>query len=382
MPAMTHRERLITALNHEEPDRVPRDLGALPVSGIHVNAYARLIRYLGIDEEPQRALDSYEQRSLMASVSETVLRRFDVDCRELHMGEPERTPPSPVGDRFFQDEWGVTWERPEGGHFINVDGPLQKGEPTLADLEGHRWPDPKDPGRVRGIKQKAVELHEGTDYAVVLNLHDAIIGACQRLRGFGLWLEDLVANPVYAEGLMEHVLAVSTGIAEFVLSEVGEYVDVVMFPEDLGFQDRPFMRPELYRRKLKPRHRRLVDAIKRNTKAKVIVHCDGAIFPLIPDLIDIGVDAINPVQVSAAGMDTRHLKSEFGDHMGFWGGIDTHHVLPSGTPEDVRNEVRTRIADLGPGGGYVLGSVHNIQAEVPPENVEAMFDAAEEFGRY
>ena len=181
---------------------------------------------------------------------------------------------------------------------------------------------------------------------------------------------------------MEYSLTVSAGIAEFVLDEVGDYVDVVSFPEDLGFQDRPFMRPELYRAKVKPYHRRLVEAIKSKTRAKVLIHSDGAVYRLIGDLIDIGVDALNPVQVSARDMDSARLKAEFGANMSFWGGIDTHHVLPAGTPEDVREEVKTRIGDLARGGGYVVGPVHNIQAEVPAENIVAMYDSALEYGYY
>jgi uroporphyrinogen decarboxylase len=142
------------------------------------------------------------------------------------------------------------------------------------------------------------------------------------------------------------------------------------------------MRPEVYRKMVKPYHRRLVEATKRKTDAKVLLHSDGSIYALLTDLVDIGVDAINPVQVSAAEMDSKRLKQEFGADLSFWGGIDTQEVLPRGTPEDVRNEVKTRLADLGPGGGYVLAAVHNIQSEVPPENVVAMFDSALDLGRY
>jgi uroporphyrinogen decarboxylase len=142
------------------------------------------------------------------------------------------------------------------------------------------------------------------------------------------------------------------------------------------------MRPEVYREKVKPYHRRLVESIKSKTDAKVFMHSDGSVYALIPDFIDIGVEVLNPVQVSATGMDSARLKTEFGDDLSFWGAIDTQEVLPRGTPEDVRNEVKRRIGDLAPGGGYVMGSVHNMQADVPPENVIAMFDSALEYGRY
>jgi uroporphyrinogen decarboxylase len=283
----------------------------------------------------------------------------------------------------YRDEWGVFWTRPEsGGHFIFQEGPFQKKEPTLAELEKYPWPEPRLPHRIEGLKERAKQLHEETDYAVFLRLPYGIVWDCQRVRGFGQWLEDLVVNPVLAEALMDYSAMVNVGITEYALEEVGEYVDIVGFPDDLGFQDRPFMRPEVYRKMVKPYHGRVVDAIKRNTDAKVLMHNDGAIYPMIQDYIDIGVEVLNPVQVSAANMDSRRLKEEFGKDLSFWGAIDTGEVLPLGTPEDVRAEVKTRIDDLGPSGGYVLASVHNIQAEITAENIVAMFDSGKEYGRY
>ncbi len=380
MSASTHRERVISALNHEEPDRVPLDLGGTIATSIHIDAYANLVEYLGL-QEPVSEIQFGNVQAFIAAPSETVLRRFDVDCRPLALGPPD------IGtvildERSYRDEWGVLWARPEGGHYINVNGPFQEKEPTLSDLEKHPWPDPKDPGRIRGLKERAIKLHQETDYAIVLTLPYAFVGGCQRVRGFGEWMEDLLVNPVLAEATMEHVLMVVAGVAEFVLAEVGEYVDVVLFPDDLGFQDRCYVRPELYRQMIKPYHRRLVEVIKSKTQAKVLMHSDGCVYPIIGDLIEIGVDALNPVQVSAKDMGSQRLKADFGGSLSFWGGIDTHEVLPVGTPEDVRNEVMTRIRDLAPGGGYVLASVHNILEEVPPENVVAMLDTALEYGRY
>ena len=380
MAALTHRERVMKALNHEEPDRVPRDLGGGIASGIHITAYTRLVEFLGLQEQVKE-VHFGNVAAFIADPSETVLDRFDVDCRPLALGGPD-VGVEVLDERSYRDEWGVLWSRPEGGHYININGPFQDKEPTLSDLEKYAWPDPKDPGRIRGLKERAIKLQQETDYAIVLNLPFASVGGCQRVRGFSQWMEDLLINPVVAEATLEHVCWVNAGVAEFVLAEVGEYVDVVLFPDDLGFQDRCYVRPELYQQRIKPYHRRLVDAIKSKTKAKVLMHSDGSLFPIIGDLIDIGVDALNPVQVSAKDMDSHRLKAEFGENLSFWGGIDTHEVLPVGTPEDVRNEVMTRIRDLAPGGGYILASVHNILEEVPPENVVAMFDTALEYGRY
>jgi uroporphyrinogen decarboxylase len=377
MANMTHRRRVLAALNHEEPDRVPKDLGQGPATGINTVAYMRLVEHLGLqDQDADSAVNPFARAT---SPSEAVLRRFDIDCRAL--------PVSTIGNQMldentYGDEWGSLRARAEGGQFIYAGGPFQRKEPTLAELDAYDWPDPRDPARIEGLKDTAVRLRQENEYATVLYLPYTGMEICQRVRGFAEFLEDLAANPVLAEAILEHVMEVVIGIAEFVLDEVGEYIDVVGFGDDLGVQNNLMLGLEMYRRQIKPFHRRMVEAIKSRTDAKVLMHNDGAIFPLIPDLIDVGVDCINPVQVSAHGMDSERLKAEFGADMCFWGAIDTHFALPRGTVEEVRNEVRNRIRDLAPGGGYVVGSVHTIQAEVTAENIVAMFDTVEEFGRY
>ncbi len=382
MTSMSHRERVMKALNHEEPDRVPIDLGGTTVTGIDLMAYVRLAEYLGFEEEAGVADEPFSQRLRLVSPSEAVLQRFGSDFRAIPVSQTEVIPEVRLSDLAYVDEWGVTWERPEGGHYMDKYHPFQEQEPSLADLEKYRWPEPRDPGRVRGMKDKAVQLRKETDCATVISFPYGILSLCQRLRGFAEWLEDLILNPILAEAFLEHSVRLQTGMAEHMLEEVGDNVDVFMFPDDLGFQDRPYMRPQLYRDRVKPYHRRYVEAIKSKTNAKVLLHSDGAIAPLIPDLIEIGIDAINPIQVSAKGMNARDLQAEYGKDMSFWGAIDTQHTLPFGTPEDIRKEVKERIQELGLGGGYVLGTVHNIQPEVPPENIVAMFDAAREYGRY
>jgi len=182
---------------------------------------------------------------------------------------------------------------------------------------------------------------------------------------------------------LDRRLQIIMAITGRALEEAGEYIDVVTTADDLGMMDRTLLSPAMYRAIVKPRQKRLFDFIKNRTAAKLFYHCDGAIYPLLPDLIEVGVEVLNPVQVSAAGMgDTKKLKSEFGDKLSFWGAIDNLRVLPFGSPQDVREEVTRRIQDLAPGGGYVVSSIQNIQPEVPAENVVAMFDAAYEFGRY
>lgn len=211
----------------------------------------------------------------------------------------------------------------------------------------------------------------------MLNLRSSVVERTLFLRGFTEFLSDLVLDPALVQSILEHMLQYACDVADTALSEVGDLVDVVEISDDMGGEDRPFFSPDTFRKQINPYLRKVVDAIKSRTKAKIVQHNDGAIFDLIGDLIDVGIDAINPVQVSARGMgDTKRLKKVYGDNMCFWGGIDTHKLLPFGTPEQVASETRRIIEDLGRDGGLVLASVHNIQDDVPPANVVAMFDTA------
>lgn len=375
---MTHRERILAAVAHKEPDRVPRDLGGCLATTMTLGAHQRLRAHLGLPAEPPPAYFSY--RSSTVIPDEAILRRFDVDARPVILGSPDGRPDRPVSADAFVDEWGVTWSRPEGGHFISTDGPFYRiEEPAVADLDRLEWPDPADPGRYRGLRERARALHEETDYAVVLTMPVGPVHLCQFMRGYGEWLEDLLLAPEFAEGMLARVTDVWAAIADRALREAGPYVDVVMYGDDVGTQSACLVRPELYRQVIKPYHRRMAETVKRHGKP-ILYHSCGSVYRLIPDLIDVGVDVLNPVQVTATDMDTGRLKREFGRDLGFWGGINTQQVLPLGTPADVRAEVRRRIDDLAPGGGYVLCAVHNVQPEVPPENVVAMYDAALELG--
>ena len=187
---------------------------------------------------------------------------------------------------------------------------------------------------------------------------------------------DLHRNPEYACRMMDIITEHWIGVTNNVLEIVGDSVDVVFFGDDMGTQKSTLFRPEIYRRLIKPRHKRMFDVLKARSGFKVVLHSCGSTSSLFEDMIDLGVDAVNPVQINAANMEPERLKEEFGDRLTFWGGIDTQKVLPFGSPDEVRREVRRIIDILGRNGGYVLNSVHNIQSDVPPENVVAMFDEA------
>lgn len=376
--APTHRERFVRALDHEETDRVPFDLGGGPVSQIHPAAYDALIDYLGFD--PANRTDPSEEQRLWQDVvpDEEVLQRFDIDLRGLWTGQPDGRPDVPLSPLHYRDEWGVTYRKAhEDAEYITGNSPLQHlDEPTPADLDLIDWPEPDDPGRIRGLRERAERIRHDTDFAVVLNLESASLAVSQRLRGFTEFLEDLLIHRTFAEALLERVTDIICRIAEAAVREAGDLVDAVTTADDLGFQTQPYMHPDLYRSLIKPHHARLVEAVRSHTEAKFVLHSDGSIYSLLPDLVDAGVQVVNPVQVSATDMDAVRLKREFGADLCFWGAIDTQRLLPHGSPSEVADEVRRTIGTLGAGGGYVLATVHNVQEDVPPENLVAMFDAA------
>ncbi|MCL4535108.1 MAG: uroporphyrinogen decarboxylase family protein [Bacteroidetes bacterium] len=384
MPAvMTHRERVLAALSHQEPDCVPVDLSQAAGDAINAIAYKNLLRYLGMADRPITISNKMAQT---AHVDEDVLQRFDVDFRGISVGGPEGWVDKVLPNDSYVDEWGVVRTRPAGGYYydLTADGSPMAGIDTIAGLDSYPWPDPNDPGRVRGLREKAKKLREETDYAVVLTINSCFFLRCGELRGWENFFSDLAGNIPFTEALMDRYLDVKLGIAARALEEVGDLVDVVVAStDDLGSTNSTIISPRTFRALIKPRMKKTFNFYKERTDAKLILHSDGSVYPFMQDFVEIGVDILNPVQVSAKNMgDTRRLKAEFGDKLTFWGAIDTHRVLPYGTPDDVRAEVRQRIRDLGPGGGYVVCSVHNIQSEVPPENVVAMFDMAREYGQY
>ena len=378
---MTSRERVLASLNHQEPDRVPIALGQATGDGITLVAYRNLLAHLGMDPGTAQLKDT---RAQTARVDDAVLRRFRVDSRGIGLGAPDGWTDRWLDDRTVQDEWGVVRTRPADSLYFDLCRSPFAEDPTRSAIESYAWPDPLNPGRYRGLREKARQLHHETDYAVVLDVNCAFFLRCCELRGWENFYTDLVADAPFAEALMDRYLGIRLAMAERALEEVGDNVDVVMVTsDDLGMTEGPLISPALYRALIKPRQRRTFDAIRARTDAFLYYHTDGAIYSLLPDLVEIGVQVLNPVEVRAVGMeDTAKLKREFGDALTFWGAIDTHHVLPQGSVADVRDEVRRRIRDLGPGGGYVVGPVHNIQPDVPPANVVAMYDAAYETGRY
>lgn len=368
--SMTPRERVWAAIEHREPDRVPIDIGGSSFSTIIGGAYERLKVLLSVESETRYM----KRKSRSTILDERVARRLHADTRPLLVGSPDGWQDVYFADGSFRDEFGVIWRKAGDGHYAPTGNPL--GGASLAELDAFPWPDPRNRGRTRGLREKAQQLYEGTDYAVVLSLPVGFVHLSQYLRGYEQWLMDIVLNPEFLDALMDRALEWWLALADAVLDQVGPYVDVVAFGDDVAFHDKPIVDLGRYRKLFKPRHKRMVELIKEKSGAAVLYHCCGAVKSLVEDFVDIGMDALNPVQVSSAGMDTAELKARFGEHICFWGAIDTGWVLPMGSVADVEAEVQRRIRDLASGGGFVLASVHNIQEDVPPENILAMADVA------
>ena len=382
---MTSRERVQTALAHQEPDRVPIDLGATAVSSIAIPTYAALRDHLGLPRREVRTLETVQQ---IAWVDDDALDRLGVDvipvCANPPDGPDTVFTTDPAGTEWFRDDFGAKLVRPKGCHYYDWrEFPLP--DPSLEALRAMAWPDAANPGRYRGLRERVTKLRAGTDRALFGMApcgHD-LFNQLFRVRGMENGLMDLVAEPDFVEGFFDRLTETICTAQTLFLKEVGDLIDVHFAADDLAGQSGPLVAPELWRRLIKPRQARIVQAIKAHTRAPVFYHSCGAVTEFLDDLIEIGVDILNPVQVSATGMDTAQLKQRFGNRLSFWGGgCDTQTVLARGTPAEVRQEVRRRIRDLAPGGGFVFNPVHNIQPLVPAANVAALFEAALEFGHY
>jgi uroporphyrinogen decarboxylase len=382
---MTSRQRMHAALNHQEPDRVPIDLGGNQ-TGIHKFAYQALTKHLGIDD-PLSIMDAVQQ---LAQPCEAVLERFHVDTRYVRAGAAADFKGGVVTQRRngrlwhdLVDEFGVRWSMPDDQPFYMDITHHPLANATIDDVRAYPFPKGDDPGRFMGLRQRALTLKKDTPYAVVSGICGVVYEICWYMRGLEQWFMDMLQQPEFCEAMLDRTLKFWLDFARGFLDEVGDLLDVIMIGDDLTGQKGPLFRPDFYRRIVKPRQKQLVQYIRSRTKAKIWYHTCGACVEYIPDLLDNGIDILNPVQISAASMDPATLKARFGDRLAFWGGaIDTQHVLPVAPPETIREHVRRNLAIWKPGGGYVFNNVHNVQALVPAENIVALFDAAYEFGFY
>jgi uroporphyrinogen decarboxylase len=372
---MTHRERLMSALSHEQPDRVPIDLGSTNDSSIVLEGYEKLKRHFGFEVENK----IIHRMMRVVDVDEGILRALDIDARGIWMGAPIKGRDQELGPGRYRDLWGVERIKPEHSYYYdNPSSPLS-GEITVSDIANYPWPDPNDPGLLQGIKERVKWIRKETDCAAVLNVPPPFIHISQYVRGFEDWYCDIALNAKVLEALFDAVLEVTLQMTKKVLEHVGQEVDVVLCGEDLGAQNGLQISYEHFLRYVKPRLAKYFGRVHDLSPAKILFHTCGSVAAIIEDLIEIGVDALHPLQVTAAGMDPRELKKKYRGRMAFWGGIDSQKILPRGSVDDVKKTVEDLIEAMGEGGGYVLGAVHNIQPDVPLDNILAMFQHAREY---
>lgn len=343
-------------------------------------AYSRLKEYLGITGDEGTVISSYRK---VSEFDERVLRALNVDIRHIGLRGPIRSPSMVErSDGAWADEWGIVYRRV--GYYSQIVGnPLRQA--TLAEIERYKGPDPADPGRTDGVADHARKLSEETDFALsAKSVSGGIFLTCCRLRGMDQFLIDMIADKPAAKALLARVEEAVLDLTQVLLEAVGPYVHMVETQDDLGTQRAPMISPALYRELIQPCHARLSALIKKKIagRAKVFMHSDGSVFDLIPDIIDAGIEVLNPIQPRAAKMTPERLKSSFGDRLVFHGGLDQQDVIPRGTPEEAEAHVQRVIKILAPGGGYIFSPCHNLQPDVPAENIIAIYRAATAYGQY
>ncbi len=411
---MNARERVLSAIGHKEPDKIPVDLGATPSSGISAIAYNHLIQYLGLENKANKVYDVVQQ---VTQPEEEVLNLFQVDA--VDVGRTFHTEPEDWHDVTLSDgsvaqypQWFQPVEQPDGSKIAYGDNgeaiarmpegatffdqtvfPYEDGYPdNFKDITQAMnrvlwqkfvhspWDDSSKPDFWETLRQRALQLRKKTDRAITIVCGCNLFEWGTFLRRIDNFLVDLVLEPEKVEALLDTLLEIHMHTLHNVCTAVGDVVDIIRFGDDLGTDNGMFMNPDIYRNLFQPRHKQLCDYVHKNSKMKTFLHSCGSIYPVIPDLIEAGYDIINPVQISARDMQPEKLKKEFGKDITFWGGgCDTRNVLNRGSEQDVIDHVKRNIEILAPGGGWIFNTVHNIMPDVPPQNIVAMFRTVNEY---
>jgi uroporphyrinogen decarboxylase len=377
---------LLAALEHKEPDRIPLDLGSTQVTGIHRAAYGGLRQGLGLSPVEPTLCDHIQG---LALPDEDLVGCLGVDVRGLFPRNSHNwgLPEAPErGYWIYRDEWGITHRRshPDGLYFDIVQVALDRPDLSLADIQNHPWPDFGADWRIEGLRGRA-QAYRSAGYAVVLKDPFAgIFEMAQRLVGMQNLLLMMAGDKSLAGALFDKLTELKLDFWEMALLQLADVIDVISQADDYGTQASLLISPRMFREQIKPRWQALFNRLKELAPHVYrFFHSCGSIRTLIPDFIDLGVQILNPVQIRAVGMEPAALKRDFGDALTFWGGgVDTQSVLPHGTPQQVKADVRQNIEALAPGGGYVFNTVHNIQADVPVENILALYEAFAEYGGY
>jgi uroporphyrinogen decarboxylase len=386
---MNSRERVLTALNHKEPDRVPFDLGGTVVTGIQAKAYRRLRQYLGLPEKEIVITDMVQQ---LAQVDADVMERLGVDVgnvspRPAASFELKMETSRDGRYRYFHDEYQIGWRMPlEGGMYYDMFEHPLGGDITEETVDHYALPDPLDPARFYGLRESALKILGEEKRALVIgNMSAGIFELTMWTRGFKDGYADWAGNPELSKKILRKFMGLQFAYWEKMFDTMKQIpIDVVHMADDVAGQKSMLISPASYRNQLKPFHKEIFNFIHSKCNAKIFFHSCGSIFSIIPDLIEIGVDILNPVQVSAAKMEPADLKREYGNAVCFWGGgVDTQNSFDENhSPDEVRIDVRKRLQDFMPGGGFIFNTVHNIQGNVPPENIMAMWETLQEYGVY
>ncbi|MEI7421565.1 MAG: uroporphyrinogen decarboxylase family protein [Prolixibacteraceae bacterium] len=386
---MNSRERILLALDHKEPDRVPYDLAGSTWTGITNVAYQKLLKHLNLPSEEPVWADVIQQ---IVVPSPLVLDLLKVDTRGLLPLTSHNwdiySQLKDAGDYLqYEDEWNFTHHFPKNdGHWFSlVKNPMAHLEdPSESDIIEFKWPYAADKRRVAGLREKALQYRDMGKLVVIKGLCAGVFEMHQRVRGMSNALMDSFMCPEFSDLLIGKIADLKIEFWEMALNELGDVVDVVAEGDDYGTQESQLISPEHFRDYYKPHMGRVLQAMRRKAPgAKVMFHSCGNVRPIIPDFIEMGVDILNPVHITAAGMEADLLKKDFGRDIVFWGGgIDTQKILPSGSPSEVADSVRRNIDHLAPGGGFVFTTVHNIQSEVPPGNIMVMLETLDKYGKY
>ncbi|GAB1482350.1 uroporphyrinogen decarboxylase family protein [Treponema sp.] len=374
---MTGKERIRAALAHEKTDRPPIIVGITNATGIKMGTYRELKKLLGFEAAERYIYDWPELGT--ALVDEEVLQRLGCDARAVLDQYPasvyERVKARDSHAPFI-DDWGTGQKEIEEGRWYPGIHPMADAT-RLQDIEKYPWPDMNDPSRVSHVREVVQKLAKANQYA--------LLGCpwllfpferAQAMQGLDTFLGNMLVEPEFAQALLWKIEGLCETLMGHFLDAAGDGLDMIKIGDDLGTQESLMVSPETYRSMLKPVHASMIAFIKKRSKAKIFFHSDGDVFDLIPDLLEIGVDILNPIQSGAGRMsDLTRLKKTYGKNLVFCGAIDTQRILPYGSPEEVRAEVRRVSGILGEGGGYMLSAVHTIMEEVPAANVLAMVDA-------
>ncbi|MFZ7104219.1 MAG: uroporphyrinogen decarboxylase family protein [Peptococcaceae bacterium] len=370
---MNSRERVIAVLNHQKPDRAPLDL-CNSASFINDEGYFALKKHLHIEGDALQFRKGYTA----TYYDERVLKALEIDFRHIWLNPPEGYQPQKFPDGTIQDEWGFIYKF-SGNERAIINAALKGMDGD--DLDKYSWPDPYAPGRTRGLADRAKYLYDHTGYAIAGHAPHSLglFDTGWLLRGFNDFMLDLVFNKNFIHKLLNKILERIIGLHDVYLDAVGPYIQTVAHCEDYGMQNAPFISPQMYREFFLPLHKELFRFIKQKApQVKIMLHSCGAVYPLIPYFIEAGIDILNPIQHRANGMDPETIKREFGRQVVFHGGIDIQRAL-CGSLQDIEEEAKARIDDLGREGGYIVAPANVVQNETPPENIVACYKTAREY---